>query len=167
MLADDGEELVQRVVRVYGDGFAAQILQLNLHYWNDASEVYAQNPSRLDIRQGPFLINLRIAGSNGLRYKYQLYFCITIGETLLEEERKVGPKGQFVIPRAMRKALKIEPGSKIVVRLEDDKIVVKKPFFDAVAVFRRIAKSGKSISKIDSDANYEEELEERSRRCSI
>ena len=86
---------------------------------------------------------------------------------MLEEERKVGPKGQFVIPRAMRKALKIEPGNTIVVSLEDDKIVVKKPFFDAVAVFRKIAKSGKSVSKIDSDANYEEELEERSRRCSI
>ena len=86
---------------------------------------------------------------------------------MLEEERKIGPKGQIVIPRAIRKAMKMEPGTKVVVGMEEDKVVVKKPFFDAVAVFRRIAKSGKSISKIDSDANYEEELEERSRRCSI
>jgi len=80
---------------------------------------------------------------------------------------KVGPKGQVVIPRAMRKALKIDPGSKVVFKLDDDKLTLEKPSFDAVAVFRRIAKSGKSISKIDSDANYEEELEERNRRCSI
>ena len=85
---------------------------------------------------------------------------------MLREERKVGPKGQFVIPRAMRKALKIEPGTKIVVSLEDNKIVVEKPFVDAVAVFRRIAKSGKSVSEFDSDANYEEELEERPSKCS-
>ena len=86
---------------------------------------------------------------------------------MLEEKRKMGPKGQIVIPQAIRKALKMQPGTNLVVSLEDDKVVIKKPSFDAVAVFRRIAKSGKSISKIDSDADYEEELEERSRRCSI
>ena len=66
---------------------------------------------------------------------------------LIEEEMKVGPKGQVVIPRAMRKALKIEPGSKVIFKLEDDKLILKKPAFDAVAVFERIAKSGKSISR--------------------
>ena len=77
---------------------------------------------------------------------------------------KVGPKGQVVIPRAMRKALKIEPGSNVRLKLEDDQIVVSKPAFDAVAVFRRVAKSGKSISKINPHA-YEEELEERNKRA--
>ena len=60
---------------------------------------------------------------------------------LIEEEMKVGPKGQVVIPRAMRKALKIEPGSKVIFTLEDDKLILKKPAFDAVAVFERIAKA--------------------------
>ncbi len=77
---------------------------------------------------------------------------------------KVGPKGQVVIPRAMRKALKIEPGTKVLFTLEDDKLVLTKPIFDAVAVFRKVAKSGKSVSKIDPHA-YEEELEERYRRA--
>jgi AbrB family looped-hinge helix DNA binding protein len=85
---------------------------------------------------------------------------------MFEEERKIGPKGQIVIPQGIRKALKMEPGTNVVIGLEDGKVVVKKPFFDAVAVFRKIAKSGKSISKIDSNANYEEELEERRSRCS-
>jgi AbrB family looped-hinge helix DNA binding protein len=86
---------------------------------------------------------------------------------VLKEEMKVGPKGQVVIPRSMRKALQIEPGNKVEFVLEDDRLILKKPFFDAVAVFRKIAKSGKSISKVDSDANYEEEMEERARKCSI
>ena len=63
----------------------------------------------------------------------------------------------------MRKALKIEPGFKVLFRLEDDKLILKKLAFDAVAVFERIAKSGKSVSKIDPYAAYDEE-EERYKR---
>ena len=77
---------------------------------------------------------------------------------------KVGPKGQVVIPRAMRKAIKIEPGSKILFRLEDDKLILKKPAFDAVAVFERIAKEINYNKEIDPHA-YEEELEERYKRA--
>ena len=77
---------------------------------------------------------------------------------------KVGPKGQVVIPRAMRKALKIEPGSKVLFSLEDDKLTLKKPAFDAVAVFKRIAKEINYNKEIDSHA-YEEELEERYKRA--
>jgi AbrB family looped-hinge helix DNA binding protein len=83
---------------------------------------------------------------------------------VIEEEMKVGPKGQIVIPSAMRKALKIESGSKVLVRLEDNQVIVKKPTFDAVAVFQRVAKSGKSISKINPHA-YEEELDERTQHA--
>ena len=75
---------------------------------------------------------------------------------------KVGPKGQVVIPRTMRKALKIEPGSKVSFRLEDDKLILKKPAFDAVAVFERIAKEINYNKKIDPHA-YEEELDQRSK----
>ena len=84
---------------------------------------------------------------------------------LIREEMKVGPKGQVVIPQAIRKALKIEPGMKVQITLEDNKAVLEKPAFDAVAVFKRVAKSGKSVSYIDPHAAYEEELEERTRRA--
>jgi AbrB family looped-hinge helix DNA binding protein len=79
---------------------------------------------------------------------------------VIEEEMKVGPKGQVVIPQSMRKSLKIQPGSKIIFRLNDNKLFLEKPTFDAVAVFEKIAKKGPSITKIDPHA-YEEELEER------
>jgi AbrB family looped-hinge helix DNA binding protein len=84
---------------------------------------------------------------------------------MLEEEMKVGPKGQVVIPRAMRKALKMEPGSKVKFTLEDDKIILKKPAFDAVAVFERIAKEINYNKEIDPHEAYEEELEERTKHA--
>jgi AbrB family looped-hinge helix DNA binding protein len=83
---------------------------------------------------------------------------------MLEEEMKVGPKGQVVIPRAMRKALKIEPGSKVLFSLEDDKLILKKPSFDAVAVFEKIANEINYNKSIDPHA-YEEELDERFKRA--
>jgi len=81
---------------------------------------------------------------------------------LIEEERKVGSRGQVSIPKAMREALKIEPGSKVTFRLEGDKLVVR-GLFDAVAVFKRIAKEINYNGEIGPHA-YEEELEERYQR---
>ena len=86
--------------------------------------------------------------------------------TLIEEEMKVGPKGQVVIPRTMRKALRIEPGSKILFTLEDNKLTLQKPNFDSVAVFKRIALQVHSKRKLDPHIAYNEELEERQKRCS-
>jgi AbrB family looped-hinge helix DNA binding protein len=76
---------------------------------------------------------------------------------MFEEEMTVGPKGQVVIPRAMRKALKIHPGSKVVFRLEDNHAVVEKHEADAVAVFYQIARRGRSVRSI-SPHEYEDEL---------
>lgn len=84
---------------------------------------------------------------------------------LIREEMKVGPKGQVVIPQAIRKALKIEPGSKVTVTLQDDKAIIEKPDFDAVAVFRKCAEKINYNKKIDPHEAYEEELEEREKRA--
>ncbi len=73
---------------------------------------------------------------------------------------KVGPKGQVVIPKIMRKALKISPGSKVVFKLDDERLILEKPAFDAVAVFRKTAQQINYNKKI-SPHQYEEELEER------
>lgn len=79
---------------------------------------------------------------------------------MIEEEMKVGPKGQVVIPRTMRKALKIQPGSKVIFTLKNNRLILKKSDFDAIAVFERIAKQIHSNERINPHA-YEEELEER------
>ena len=79
---------------------------------------------------------------------------------MIEEEMKVGPKGQVVIPRTMRKALKISPGSKVVFKLDDDRLILEKPSFDAVAVFRKIAQQINDNKRINPH-QYEEELDER------
>lgn len=81
---------------------------------------------------------------------------------MLEEEMTVGPKGQVVIPRSMRKALKIEPGSKVVFRLEDNRAIVEKQKVDSVGIFEATAKKGKSIRRI-SPHEYERELLGRNR----
>jgi len=79
---------------------------------------------------------------------------------MLEEEMKVGPKGQVVIPRALRKALKIHPGSKVVFKLERERLILEKKSIDAVNTLENIAKKGPSVSKIDAHV-YEEELKVR------
>jgi len=74
---------------------------------------------------------------------------------------KVGPKGQVVIPRTIRKALKIHPGSRIIFKLDEGKLILEKPIFDAVEVLENIARKGSSVRKIRPHA-YEEELSLRS-----
>ncbi len=75
---------------------------------------------------------------------------------------KVGPKGQVVIPRSMRKALKISPGSKVKFTLDDERLILEKPSLDSVATFARLAKQISHNKKIDPH-QYEVELEERTR----
>ena len=74
----------------------------------------------------------------------------------------MGPKGQVVIPRAMRKALKIGPGSKVIVTLVGEQVIIEKPTTSSVSVFEKIAKGGPSVSLIEPHS-YDEELERRLR----
>jgi len=84
----------------------------------------------------------------------------------LKQERKVGRRGQVTIPKAMRDALKLEPGSEVYFALEGDKLVVRR-WFDAVAVFERAAHEINCNKKIDPHAAHDEELEERYRRTIV
>lgn len=51
--------------------------------------------------------------------------------------------------------MKIHPGSKILFTLENDRAIVRKQELDAVAIFERIAKKGKSVKHFVFHA-YEE-----------
>lgn len=78
----------------------------------------------------------------------------------MEALMKVGPKGQVVIPIEFRHALNIYPGSNVLFKLSDNKLEIKKPKQDAVAIFRETAK-GMGKLKFHPHEGYEEELEER------
>jgi AbrB family looped-hinge helix DNA binding protein len=78
----------------------------------------------------------------------------------MEAIMKVGPKGQVVIPQEFRHALNIYPGSKVLFRLTDKKLDIKKPIEDAVSVFRETAK-GMGKLRLHPHEAYEEEMDER------
>ena len=40
-------------------------------------------------------------------------------------KRSIGPKGQVVIPEAMRRALGLKPGMRVIFELEGDKIILR------------------------------------------
>ena len=39
---------------------------------------------------------------------------------------RLGPQGRFVVPAPIRKALGLQPGDSLVVRVDDDRLVVEK-----------------------------------------
>ena len=80
---------------------------------------------------------------------------------MLKEEMKIGPKGQVVIPKAFRKALGLHRGNKVIFTLTEEGILLEKPRGDAVAVFKEIAKSGKSVKVKPHE--HVEQIEERYR----
>ena len=74
---------------------------------------------------------------------------------------RVGPKGQVVIPKVLREAFKIGPGTEVTFSVEAERIVLQIIRTDAADVFERIAKSGRTIRKFPPHATYERELRRR------
>jgi AbrB family looped-hinge helix DNA binding protein len=79
-----------------------------------------------------------------------------------QAEMTVGPKGQIVIPVEMRRALKIAPGSKVVVSYREGKVIIEKTGGSSVAVFARVAQEGPPLTEFDPHI-AEKEIEERMR----
>jgi AbrB family looped-hinge helix DNA binding protein len=79
---------------------------------------------------------------------------------MMQAEMKVGPKGQVVIPKAMRRALKISPGVRVTITMMDERVVIQRSQISAVSVFEAIARDGSSIPFTEPHL-YEEELERR------
>lgn len=52
----------------------------------------------------------------------------------VENEVQIGAQGRLVIPAALRKALNLKPGDRLVVRQELDRLVLERP----EAVIRRL-----------------------------
>jgi len=80
---------------------------------------------------------------------------------MLEIRMRVGPKGQVVIPKVLRNAFKIGPGTEVTFSIEAEKIVLRATRTDAADVFERIARSGRTIRKFPPHSAYERELRKR------
>ena len=46
---------------------------------------------------------------------------------IVKQEMKIGPKGQVVIPQLMRESLHLKPGSKVIVELTSQGVLIEKP----------------------------------------
>ena len=80
----------------------------------------------------------------------------------LREKMKVGPKGQVVIPKDIRDAEQIYPGSEVVFETTDHGIHLQRAGSeDPLEFFRQTAKEIDFKTKINSDKDYEEMLEEK------
>ena len=66
----------------------------------------------------------------------------------MEFERKVGPKGQVVIPKEIRRITGISPNSKVLISVEDKSVIIKTESREPVWQFmRKFAKEyGKQLS---------------------
>ena len=81
----------------------------------------------------------------------------------IEFERKIGPKGQVVIPKEIRRIVGIKPETKVYISLEDEKIVIRPGKKGSIEDFLKIVpeEKRKRITIEDIKRHYEEELEER------
>ncbi len=74
---------------------------------------------------------------------------------------KVGPKGQIVIPKYFRKEKKIFPGSEVMITLEGDNIIIRKPSSDILDTIDYISDKSKIKRPLKPHYSYEQELNER------
>lgn len=74
---------------------------------------------------------------------------------------RLGPKGQVVIPQIFRKSYGLMPGSEVVIEDSENGVLIEKPTEDSIKLMRQIAAKGKQLTRIDSDKDWEEEMEER------
>jgi len=76
--------------------------------------------------------------------------------------RKVGPKGQVVIPKMIREYLGIEPGDEVLMEVEEKRLVIKKTLKPERFIEEFCSTSAKKLAdKINLEKILEEEVGER------
>ncbi|MEM2352334.1 MAG: AbrB/MazE/SpoVT family DNA-binding domain-containing protein [Thermoproteota archaeon] len=76
-------------------------------------------------------------------------------------KRKIGPKGQIVIPKVIREALGIQPGDEILMEVREREILMK-PELDPEKFVEDFCSTERKLTrKIDVKKILEEEVEER------
>ncbi len=75
-------------------------------------------------------------------------------------KRKLGPKGQVVIPKDARELLNIKPGSEILIEILEDQIIIR-PATDAKDFLQQFIKTPK---KLDKKLDYKKLFDEQYNR---
>lgn len=78
--------------------------------------------------------------------------------------KTIQKRGQIVIPKAIREMLALKEGSEVMINVKGEEIIIKKKgkiedFFNEMD--KVVKEKSIKIEKIDLDALYEEQLEER------
>lgn len=77
--------------------------------------------------------------------------------------RKVGPKGQVVIPSDIREMLGIRPGEQVVVEVDDGNVVIKRKEESIASHLSQLVpeEKKKNIDEIGLDEYYESQITRR------
>ena len=90
---------------------------------------------------------------------------------MVELKVRLGSKGQIVIPKILREAYNIYPNQEVIIREEQEGVLIKKQTSDPLEVLERVSqeaekrRKGKKL-KIDPHAIYEQ-YEKRARRAGL
>lgn len=76
-------------------------------------------------------------------------------------ERKVGPKGQVVIPKEFREKFGIIPNSSVVMELKEEGILIREQRESVVEFMGKMAQKTGHVGMIDFDKEYGGMLEYR------
>jgi len=80
--------------------------------------------------------------------------------------RKVGPKGQIVIPKVFRESLGIKPGDKVLMEIREKELRIRPEADPERFIEEFCSAAGKKLTrKIDLERIFEEEVEGRIALC--
>jgi AbrB family looped-hinge helix DNA binding protein len=92
--------------------------------------------------------------------KYKLDSYSSRNMSMINEVRRVGTKGQVVIPKSFRDALGIKAGEDINMTIEDDKVIIERQAHDIKQRLQQISKHAEGEIQ-SSDEAYEAMRQER------
>ena len=108
--------------------------------------------------------NILPFSKNNSYLKVGKFIKVTIfHELMLSIQRSIGPKGQIVLPKDIRKQFNLNPGSQVVFSVRDDEIVIK-PAVDPVTFVEEFIQGGKGLKLMsvkEMKKILEEEYEQR------
>ncbi len=90
---------------------------------------------------------------------------------MVELKVRIGTKGQVVIPKIFRENYKLYPKEEVIIKAENEGVVIKRQDIDVIAKFREIARKA-NLKKDDISIRKlrkirDEQYEERARKAGI